>query len=258
MDLQALLDSKLFISLASAIGGGILTRIFSLLKGKIQTLEYTVRHDRVGLSVEDAIFGSVKATWQGYELTNLFSSIVTLENNTTKDFKNLVIKAYTGDSQLLNERVEIQGSTYIPVHTTAFKTATHVEPGEQPADWQLNLYRHNREYEVVALNRGQKVVLQYLTTEPNQNNTPSVWLDIQQEGVRAIFKPIVPEVHGIPIKKATPIGIVACLLLLLLVGSQNTSIWVASCITLVAGIFAQRIGALIYKSVRTTIRFFSQ
>jgi hypothetical protein len=258
MDIQTLLDNKLTISLVSAVVGGVATRVFSVMKGRVQELEYTVKHDRVGLSVDDDIFGSVKATWQGHELTNLYSSTVTIANTTTRDFKNVVIKVYTGDTLLLSERVEIQGSTYIPVHTEGFKKTTHIEPGEQPTDRQIYLYRHTREYDVVVLNRGQKVIFHYLTTERNPNNTPSVWVDIQQEGLRATYKLIAPEVHGVPVKTAIPIGLIACIGILAGVAYLNPPVWLAAICTLLAGLIAQSIGAWLYKSMRAIIRFFSQ
>lgn len=258
MDMQTLFDNRLLISLVSAILGGLATRIFAVIKGRVQELKYTVEHERIGISVDDSIFGSVKAIWQGQELTNLYSSKITLTNESTRDFKDVVIKAYSVDTRMLTERVEIQGSTYIPKHTEEFTKIIYIEPGSAPTDYQINYYRTNREYKIIALNRGQKVILHYLTTVPTQNGNPCVWLDIQQEGLRAVYKETVPEVYGVPEMKAIKLGLIACLGILGTVIYFDRSSLLAATLTLVAGLFTQSIGAWIYKSGKAVVRFLAQ
>src|SRR5476649_28463 len=210
MDISSILDNKLTIALVSAMVGALVGRIISLMKGRVKELQYTVKHESVAISADDAIFGSVKASWQGNELNNLYNTKLVLFNDTTRDFKDVIVKIYSGDTVLLSEKCVIDGTTYVPEYTDAYKKKLPIPPNEPFNNDQLNIYRHGREYKIVALNRGQSATFSYLTTVPVGNGGPGVWADIQQEGVRAVHKEIVPEVHGVPLKLALPVGLVAC------------------------------------------------
>lgn len=257
IDIISLLDSKLAISIVSLLVGALAARILSLMKGRVQELQYTVVHESVGISVDDAVLGSVKASWQGRELNNLYNTKLRLLNNTTRDFKDVVIRVYSGDTILLSERSGIDGSTYIPEYTESYKQKLQCAPNEQVTEEQMNTYRHGREYKIVALNRGQSVSFAYLTTVPKHNGGPGVWADIQQEGLKAVLKEIVPEVHGVPLKKALPVGLLACFCILGVVIYTNLPVWLGAGITLLVGLMAQIVGAWLCKTVSAVIRFFS-
>lgn len=257
MDFQSILDSKLAVAGISAIGGGLATRFLERLKNRIQELEYKVTHDRVGFSVDDPIFGSVKAIWNGTELSNLYNSTVTISNSTTKDLKEVVVKVYTGSTRLLSQSVSIKDTTYVPPYTDSYKEALQVSPGEQATQVQLNQYFTSREYKIAALNRGQVVVLQYLTHEPNQASSPAVWVEIQQEGLRAVFKKTVPEVHGVPMRYAVAAGLLASIGILIGAVYLNLPTWLAALVAMLGGWFATSIGAWMYRLVKGLIRFLS-
>lgn len=95
-DLNQLIENKALLAVLSAVGGGLVGNLVAVLRSRVKTLEYTVNHDRMAFSADDAIFGSIRVTWQNHDVTNLFSTRVTLENQTGKDFTNLKIKVYTG------------------------------------------------------------------------------------------------------------------------------------------------------------------
>lgn len=58
-DIQQLLDSKLLLAGLSPVGGGLIGNLIAVLRNRVKTLEYTVSHDRVGVSADDPVFGSV-------------------------------------------------------------------------------------------------------------------------------------------------------------------------------------------------------
>ncbi|MCC7598355.1 hypothetical protein IGS61_12715 [Janthinobacterium sp. FW305-129] len=257
MDISSILDNKLIIALGSGMVGALAARILSLMKGRVQELQYTVKHESVAISADDAIFGSVKASWQGNELKNLYNTKLVLFNDTARDFKDVVVKIYSGDTVLLSERCVIDGTTYIPEYTEEYKKKVPIPPTEPFSEEQLKIYRHGREYKIIALNREQSATFTYLTTVPVGNGGPGVWADIQQEGVRAVHKEIVPEVHGVPLKRALPVGLVACFVILGLVSGLNFPIWLAAGITLLVGLMAQSLGAWLCKVAAAIKRFFS-
>lgn len=253
---QNLLENSLFTAILGAMLGWIGNRFLTKLTDRLIDVEYTVMHDRVGVSVDDDLFGSVKATWNGSDLSNLWSSKVTISNGTHKDLSDLIVKVYTGNTSLLSERVEVQGSTYPPKYTEDYKNRIQVLPNERPTDLQFTLFRTTREYDVVVLNRGQKIVLHYLTTEANPNNSPNVWVEIRKEGIQAVYKAPVPEVHGVPVKVATTLGLLSSIVAACLAAYFKPPLLAAIFSMLVIGLFAQFIGAGLFKAYRSLVRFF--
>lgn len=249
-DLNQLIDSKALLAAISAVGGGLIGNLIAVLRSRVKTLEYTVNHDRMAFSADDAIFGSIRVSWQNHDVTNLFSTRVTLENQTGKDFTNLKIKVYTGDTLLLGERTEIPGTTYVLKWTDGYQQQVHVPPGSAPTEQQFNTYNHSREYVVPVLNRGQRVVMTYLTTVPGSTQGPGAWLDMLHEGAKVQFRPVVPQIHGVSVRLAISVGIVACVAVLIAVSFTVTEPWAAAAICMVFGLFAQSVGAFLYRGLR--------
>ena len=47
-------------------------------------------------------------------IRNLYLSIMELNNESQKDYENVVVKVFTNDTDLLSERSELVGSTRVP------------------------------------------------------------------------------------------------------------------------------------------------
>ena len=250
LDLAQLIENKALLSALSAVGGGLIGNLIAVLRSRVKTMEYTVHHDRVGFSADDQVFGAIRVTWQNHDVTNLFSSRVTLENQTGKDFTNIKVKVHTGDTLLLGERTEIPGTTYILKWADDFQQQLLVAPGDAPSEQQFNTYNHSREYVVPVLNRGQRVVMTYLTTVPTAGQGPAVWLDMLHEGVKVQHRQVVPQVHGVPIRLAISVGLVVCVAVLAIASIAFTEPWAAAAVCMVFGLFAQSIGAFAYRGLQ--------
>ena len=249
-DFSQLIENKALLSALSALAGGFIGNLIAVLRNRIRTLEYVVSHDRVAFSAEDAVFGSIRVTWQNHDVTNLFSSRVVLENQTGKDLSNLEVKVYSGDTLMLGERTELSGTTHILRWTDEFQQRLQIPQGATPTQEQFNTYNHTREYIVPVLNRGQRVVMNYLTTVPNGAQGPAVWLDMLHEGVRVQHRAFVPQVHGVPIRVAVAIGLVACVVVFGLSSYLLSEPWAAAAVCLIVGLFAQSVGAFLYRGFR--------
>ncbi len=246
----SLLDSKAVLSVLSATGGALLTKLFALYRERLTVLEYTVTHDRLGLSSQDEVFGRVCVTWKGNELPNLYASTVTLENSASVDYTNLELKVYTGRSTLLlNEWSVIADTTYIAQWTEGFRSSIRVA-GDTPTDAQFWAYYHTREYVLPVFNRGQRLVLSYLTTTLSAAEAPTVWLDMLHPGQKLVFRPMTTRIHGVPVRLALPVGVVACLVVLLAVGAYVRQPWLAGIICLASGLAVLPIGAGVYRVLR--------
>ena len=62
MDL-ALLDNRLVVALLSTGLGAFLMFFIQMIVNKRGLFTYVVRHNKVGMSTDDAVFGSVRVTW---------------------------------------------------------------------------------------------------------------------------------------------------------------------------------------------------
>jgi len=77
--LSDILDSKAVVSAVSALVGGLLWNYVLWSRGRVRTLDYSVNHDRVGISAADTVLGDIALTWGGTPVANLFLTTVTLE-----------------------------------------------------------------------------------------------------------------------------------------------------------------------------------
>ena len=248
-DVSQLLDSKTLISLVSALVGGMLGGLLTVLRNRVKTLEYTARHDRLAFAVNDARFGAVQVTWNGHNVVNLFSSRVEVENQTSKDLSGLRLKVYTGtETLLLSERPEMPGTAHALAYTPEYAASLAVAPAAQPTEQQLQTFLHSREYVVPVLNRGQRVVFTYLTSVPGGNQGPSVWIDLLHQGVKIQYRSTGPQVHGAPFRAALLVGLLAAVCTLVLASLLISEPWAAGLICLVVGLIAQSIGAMLYRA----------
>ncbi len=122
----AILDNKLLIVIITGIVSVFGTLITQHLLNRRARFRYFVTHDRVGLSADDAIFGSVRVTWNGNALANLYYSTIELVNESMKDFEDVVVRVYTNNTALLTQRTEIVGTTHILNWTTEYSEQLHV------------------------------------------------------------------------------------------------------------------------------------
>ena len=69
-----LLDSRLIIALISTGLGGFLMFLIQMIVNKRGLFTYVVWHNKVGMSTDDAVFGSVRVTWNNNLIRNCPSS----------------------------------------------------------------------------------------------------------------------------------------------------------------------------------------
>lgn len=75
-------------------------------------------------------------------------------------------------------------------------------------------------------------------------------VDLLHPGAQIQFRPLMQQIHGVPIRMALPLGLFASLAVLLVVSFLLTEVWAAALITMVVGLIAQSIGAWIYHGIR--------
>ena len=220
------------------------------LRNRVRRLEYVVHHERIASSSIDPIFGSIQATWQGNPVSNLYASRVELTNDTSRDFSEVVFKVYSGDTILLTERTEVIGTPRIVEWSPAFKQLMFVQPGGTPTQQQYDIYNKSREYKLPVFNRGQKIAMTYLTAIPLSASGPGVWIDVAHKGIKVEYIPPGPRIHGVPQKAAIGFGLAIGAVTFVIFGVYSPDPWLTAFVCMFVGLFAQSIGAVVYRALK--------
>ena len=133
MDFSTLLENKLLLTAISGLSGVVLTLVTQRILGKRGLFTYFVWHNRVGVSADDAVFGTVRVTWNGNVVPNLYSSTVELRNESLADYQNVVVRVFSNDTRLLSERADLMGTTRILEWSEEFLPSVG-SPARNPAD----------------------------------------------------------------------------------------------------------------------------
>ena len=246
MNLEIALNNRFILALLAVISGVVITLLTQRILGKRGLLTYFVRHSRVGVSADDAIFGTVRVTWNGNMIANLYSSTLELRNESLKDYDNVVVRVFTSDTVLLTERTEVLGTPRILEWSADFSQRLAMQPGAQPTAAQHDLYGRQREYLIPTLNRGQVVRLTFLNAA-SSDRQPSVWLDILHKGVKVKFRVAHEEFLGTPRPAAALVGAALGVPFLAVVIALVNIVWIAAALSFLYGLLVVVPGAFSIK-----------
>ena len=244
--------NPLATSIISLVVGSLLTLLITSLRNKSGVLGYTVTWQRIGISTDDQIHGEVRVHWQNQQVRNLFAYTIDIENLSSVDYDNIVLRFYSGgDTIILTEQSHIVDQPSIVPWSPAFQARIAIPDGQKPTQQQFDEYQHNREYLLPVLNRRQKLSFTFLCTKPNDDADPGIFVSTPSKGVRlkrlklpfVILNPI----FGVPIPVALVRGIGICVGVVALSGLFIESVWVASVICIIFGLFGQIFGAILYR-----------
>jgi hypothetical protein len=245
MDLT-FLQNRLVVAVIAAVLGAVLTFLIQRLLNKRGLFTYFVWHNRIGVSADDAVFGSVRVTWNNNPVANLYSSTVELRNESLNDYENVIVRVFTSDTVLLTERTEIVGTTHILEWNGPFAGKLAVPPGSQPTPAQMNIYTTQREYLIPTFNRGQLVRFTFFNAGKTEKQ-PSLWLDIVHKGVKIKFRVAHNKFMGVSQPSAAIVGSLLGFVLLGIVIAFVDTVWVAALISLIYGLLVLVPGALSIK-----------
>ena len=181
-------------------------------------------HNRVGVSADDAVFGTVGVNWNDNVVPNLYSPTVELRNESLADSQNVVVRVFWNDTRLLSEHANLMGTTRTLEWREEFSRRLPVQPGTQPTAGQMVLYGHQHEYAVPTMNRGQVVCLTFLNA-PDGEAQATTWLDIVHPGVKTRFRVPHQQFLGTPQPIAALIGAALGVPFLLVVVALTDVAW---------------------------------
>lgn len=249
MDISTFVDSKIFIAIASALGGIIVAVISQYLLNKRGLFAYYVFHNRVGLSAEDVIYGSVKVTWNENPVAHLYLSTVELTNQSMKDFESVIVRVFTNNTMLLSQRTEIVGTTRFIDFTEEYKKEIAVAEGSQPTNAQFDLFRRQRDYFVPTMNRGQMLRFQFLNAALSEDQ-PTIWLDVLHKGIKCKFRIAKNQILGVPQPEAALAGTLVGLAAVVFVIVYAESVPFAALLSFLIGWLVLVPGAYTVKALR--------
>lgn len=223
--------------------------LFGLWQRKTTVLTYAVHMDRFAESADDVIFGNVGVNWQGRPVPNLYLATVTVDNPTLRDLDDLHLHAYVSVGlTLLTERSQVEGSPRIVPYDPDFAARVFPADGEAATPMQLQIYNSSRQYRLPVFNRGQRIRLSYLCTyDASAGDPPMIYVTGERKGTKLVQRPGALAMFGVPLKAAQGLGLVATVLVVLTCGWLQLNVWVAGIVSAVVGLFAQLVGAAIYR-----------
>ena len=251
MNVTDLFSNTLAVSILSLLAGALITVIVTKIHAKTAVFRYSTRVERVALAADDLVFGTVRVLWHDQNVRNLYLVSVEIENASTRDFENVPLKVYpAGNTIMLSELTAVVNTPYVIKWAPEFAATLVVTPGGTPSERQMDIYHHSREYLVPVFNRGQVLELSYLCTEPDGAKTPYVVVSTQLKGVALKLQVRSNFVLGVPAQLTLPRGLMGAIVAIVLCTLWLETVWVVSLIGVLVGLFAQFVGALVYKVER--------
>ena len=238
-----LVDNRLFIAAAAAIVGSILSLIVQRFLGRRGLLTYNVHHSRVGLSGDDAVFGSVQVSWNEKPVPNLYSSTIELRNESLTDYVDVTLSVFSSDTFLLTERTEIVGTIRTLKWTEDYAKRLEITDGSSPTPEQHSLYDSRRDYLIPILNRSQVVRITFLNVA-KESRQPTIWLDVLHKGAILRFRVPPQQYMGVSHGTAVAVGSILGLVVFAVVALYVSQAWVAAAVSMLYGFLVILPGAL--------------
>jgi hypothetical protein len=249
MDIFQLLQSEYISILAGGLGGIATAWLTQRVLNKRGIFTYSVTHNRVGVTAEDAIFGNVAVSLNGNPVENLYLSTIEMKNESMNDYENVVVSVYTNDSQLMTEQTQLLDTPNILEWSEKYKSQMHIEQGGKPSQKQLTTYKGQREYIIPILNRGQSIKITYLNSTKT-NAMPNIWLSVAHKGVKLNYQGPQNQILGVPQNQAAFVGVVLGVAVLVALAFFLTEPWVVATAAMTYGLVAQLPGAYAIKAIR--------
>ena len=249
MSVLQMLQSEYISILAGGLGGIVTAWLTQRILNKRGIFSYSVTHTRVGVSTEDAIFGSVAVSLNGKPVQNLYLSTIEMKNVSMYDYENVVVSAFTNDTKLMTEQTQLLETPNELEWHEKYKQQLYVEPGSGPTDNQWNTYNGRREYVIPIFNRSQSIKITYLNSAKS-SAVPTIWLSVVQKGVKLKFQGPQNQILGVPQGQAAFVGVligIAVLVLLVLFLSEP---WIVTVAAMTYSLIAQLPGAYAIKILR--------
>jgi len=248
-ELLQLFQNQYISVIAGGLGGILTAWLTQRVLNRRGIFSYSVTHNRVGITTEDPVFGSVAVTWNGNTIPNLFLSTIEMKNESLNDYENVIVRAYTSDTKLMTEQTQLLETPNNLEWSEKYKQQMHVESGNNPTDSQWSLYNGQREYVIPIFNRGQTIKVTYLNSAAS-SSMPNIWLSVALKGIKLKFRGPQNQILGVPQGQAAFVGVLIGLVVWGALVLLATEPQVIATTAMLYGFIAQIPGAYAIKIMR--------
>ena len=235
-----------------AFAGALVLHLWQRYLGRMATIRWSEIHNQVASSGHDPNIGHLQVLWNDKPVENIQLCTVEVENESSRDLKDVEVKFCYEDGTKFLDRGTTYGTTqFFPFGThfnAALQRITATSPEQQANDYDLQYVHSRREFVVPVMNRGTKLRFMFfvrtLTLHP-----PKLAVAIEHSGVKLRQQPQRPILLGVPQTHAIWTGLVLGLAI---------AVWLGPLISVpvMAAIFAFIIGCLFAALGAVAIRLF--
>ncbi len=249
MNISMITDVKALIATGYTAFGVFLGIIGHYFLNRRGVFEYSEYHNKIGHSVEDNIYGSVKLTWNDIPVPALYLSTIVLTNTSMRDYESVTIKMVSENTDMLTHTAEIVGTSSLIDFTKDYHKLLEVPENEQPTEAQYGVYHRWREFFVPVMNRGQKLHFELLSAGA-QEHPPIMYLDVLHKGVKCKRSAPKDEILGVSQLGAFWVGLaIGTVAVVVIVSYSDSSGW-AALSSFVVGVFSSVQGAYVIRGLR--------
>jgi hypothetical protein len=211
-----------------AIAGGLVTHLWSKYRERRIILSWTANFQRLMPEASDPISSKIQVLVHSRLNQNLYSCQITILNESSRDVDELeILFTFQNSYFVLHDQGSISTSAKTLFRSRDYQNTVQEilklpEPDRQKhISWDY--VNTNREFHLPSLNRGSSATFTFLIDSNVPNQVASVIVTSEKKGVKLLSRPAQPHIFGVPLKLATPWGILIAVILVFIVSRFGLS-----------------------------------
>ncbi len=260
MSVDALLNRLLDALPAAAWAaiGALIAHVWHRYRSRLTPLRWQAAHQPLGVSTQDALFGTVEVRYNGQPVHNLFFTTIDLQNQSNIDLKDVDLNLVFQDGTIIYmAHGAVQGSANMLPFADPFNSDLNRFLELQPQDPNRPALgaalSRRRDFRVPVLNRGASLRIAMLVqAQPGQR--PLVNVGCDHAGVRLLFQGPQDLVFGVQRGLAALTGLTAAFAVVVVLVSLPVGVAATAFIALALGSLTAAIGAALVRSFRWLLR----
>lgn len=238
-----------------AIIGGLLSHLWSQYRARRITLSWTANFQKISPQGADPIFSKIQVSLNSQTHQNLYSCQLTILNESPRDVEEFdILINFQNSYTILHGQGGISTSAKTLSFSQPFQQTIQIVQQLSDSDRQghpsYNYVVQNREFHLPSLNRGDSAIFTFLIDSTAPNQIASVLVTTEKKGVKLLSRPAQPNLFGVSLQLATPVGIIAAILLVFVISYLSLSSTASAFLGFAVGALALLLGLFLIKLFR--------
>lgn len=240
---------------ASAVAGGLLTHLWSQYRARRIILSWTANFQKISPQGSDPIFSKIQVLLHSQTCQNLYSCQITVLNESPRDVDEFdILFTFQNSYIILDGQGSISTSAKTLLFSQAYQETVRLiqqlpEP-DRPRHQSYNFVVQNREFHLPSLNRGGTATFTFLINSNALNQIASVVVTTEKNGVKLLSRPAQPNLLGVPLKLASPLGIIVAIVLVFAIAHLDLSPTASAFLGFLIGATALLLGIFLIRLLR--------